>query len=165
MNEIAKKLRGVAGLYARAAEEVLGENLVAVALFGSVARGEASPDSDVDLFIVCRELPHGAFRRQKVIEPVWEKVQAEADKLQAQGIATEFTEIICTAEEAQRFRWFYLDMTEEVVLLFDREGFFARILENLRLRLKELGARRLKAGKRSYWDLKPDLQPGEVIEI
>ena len=45
--------------YARLLEEELQENLVAVILFGSVARGEATAGSDIDLLVVCETLPAG----------------------------------------------------------------------------------------------------------
>jgi hypothetical protein len=58
-----------------------------------------------------------------------------------------------------------LDMTEEAIILYDRDGFFAGILERLRKKLRELGAQRKRKGKVWYWDLKPDYKPGEVIDL
>jgi predicted nucleotidyltransferase len=37
-------------------EELYGDNLVGIRLFGSYARREATPDSDVDVLLVLREL-------------------------------------------------------------------------------------------------------------
>ncbi len=59
----------------------------------------------------------------------------------------------------------YLDLVEDAVLLFDRDGFFAGALEHLRRSLRRTGVRRLRLGKIRYWDLKPDLVPGEIFEI
>jgi len=162
---LREELYRIAKLYAEAAGEELGENLVSVALFGSVARGDVRPGSDIDLFIVCRHLPKGAFRRQEFLEPVRRRVDPEIERLWKQGIPTDVTEIARTVEEARRFHSIYLDMTEEAIILFDRDGFLSGILERVRQRLKELGARRLKIGKVYYWDLKPDLRPGEAVEI
>ena len=51
-------------------------------------------------------------------------------------------------------------------LLYDRDGFFAAILQRLEKRLAELGSER-RVDKDGYecWDLKPDFKPGEVIEL
>ena len=38
-------------------EEILGDDLVEVILFGSYARGEAREDSDVDVLVVVKKLP------------------------------------------------------------------------------------------------------------
>jgi hypothetical protein len=56
-------------------------------------------------------------------------------------------------------------MTEEAIFLFDRDGFFADILDKLRCRLWELGAQRKQFGTIRSWDLKPDFKIGEVIEL
>jgi len=47
---------------------IFGEQLVAVYLYGSQARGDAQPDSDIDVMIVLRD----AFDYFKVIERVSE---------------------------------------------------------------------------------------------
>lgn len=117
------------------------------------------------MLVVCRALPSGAFRRQEVLEPVRESVQAELDRLWEQGCYADFTAVIKTEMEAQRTHLLYLDMTEEAVILFDRGGFFAGVLARVRERLRELGARRRQLGGVRYWDLKPDFKPGEVIVL
>ena len=158
-------LRHLAQRYATIAQEILGDNLISVVLFGSVARGQARATSDVDLLVICRELPAGAFRRRETLQPVRERLQAELDRLWGQGIHTDFVEIIKSEAEAQRTHPVYLDMTEEAVILFDRVGFFAGILERLREQLRKLGAKRRQLGRLRYWDLKPDFKPGEVITL
>jgi hypothetical protein len=58
-----------------------------------------------------------------------------------------------------------LDMVEEARVLLDRGGFFQAKLENLRQRLGELSARKVRFKGGSYWILKPDYRPGDVIEL
>lgn len=158
-------LRSLAQRYAEVARQVLGENLTSVVLYGSVARGEATCGSDIDLLVICRDLPRGIFERQSVLEPIREQLQPEIDALWAQGCYSDFSELLKTEQEAQHTIPPYLDMTEDALLLYDREGFFHNILQRLRTRLAELGAQRKRLGKLRYWDLKPDFQPGEVIEL
>jgi len=158
-------LRHLAEQYAATAHAILGNNLTSVVLFGSVARGEAGSDSDIDLLVICRELPAGAFRRQEVLEPVRERLQAELERLWERGCYADFTVVLKTEIEAQRTHLLYLDLTEEAVILFDRGGFFARVLARVRERLRELGAQRRQLGRVRYWDLKPDFRAGEVITL
>jgi len=87
------------------------------------------------------------------------------ERLWKQGVYADFTELIYTRDEADRFHWVYLDMLEDAVILYDEKGFLQGIFERLRKRLKELGAQRRTIGKIRYYDLKPDLVPGEVIEL
>lgn len=163
--DINQVLRSLAQRYAQIAQELLGDNLTSVVLYGSVARGEAVAGSDIDLLIICRELPPGIFQRHEVLEPVRMRIQPELEPLWAQGCYSDFSEMLKTESEAQQTIPPYLDMTEDAVLLYDRHGFFADILQRLRQRLRALGAQRKRLGKVYYWDLKPDFQPGEVIEL
>lgn len=163
--ELNAVLRRIVEKYADVARGVLEENLLSVALFGSVARGEAGPHSDIDLLIVCRELPKGMFKRHRLLEPVREELREDLERLWKEGIWADFTELVYTEKEAGRFRWVYLDMVEDAIILFDKDGFLKGILDSLRKRLKELGAQRRRMGRVRYWDLKPDLKPGEVVEL
>ena len=163
--ELNETLKSFAEKYAQLAKENLGANLVSVALFGSVAKGEAKPTSDIDLLIVCEDLPKGMFKRHAFLEPVREQLQGDLEGLWKQGVYADFTELVYTKDEANRFHWVYLDMLEDAVILYDENGFLRGVFEKLRKRLKELGAQRRMLGKIRYYDLKPDLMPGEVIEL
>ena len=52
----------------------LGNNLLLLALYGSHARGEAQPDSDVDLFIVLRQTSGPLTRKvhELVYQLMWD---------------------------------------------------------------------------------------------
>jgi uncharacterized protein len=161
----SKALRSIAVRYAELLEGTLGEHLVSVVLFGSVARGDASLRSDIDLLIVARGLPRGQFARKRLLLPADRELGPELEPLGARGISTRLARIVRTPEEAGRTIPLYLDLTEDAVLLFDRDGFFARILERVRASLRRLGSRRVWSGKSWYWDLKPDFRRGDRIEI
>ncbi len=163
--QLNQKLRELACRYSDILQEMLGEQLVSVVLFGSVARGEAGPHSDIDLFIVLEKAPYGMTHRRALLEPARKVLTPALEELWNQDIYTDFVEIIRTREEALRFHLVYLDMTQEAVLLYDREGFMEKVLERLRKRLKDLGAQRKRLGRIWYWDLKPDIRPGEVIDL
>jgi len=158
-------LRRLAEQYARVASEVLGENLTSVYLFGSVARGEAGPESDIDLLVICRHLPEGAFRRRRVLEPIRERLTSHLQTLWDRGVYTDSVEVIRNETEAAKVHPLYLDMVNEAVRLFDRNGFFTHVLARLAERLQALGAERRRLGHVFYWDLKPDFRTGEVIEL
>jgi predicted nucleotidyltransferase len=136
----------------------LGESLVSVVVYGSVARGEARRDSDVDLLIVAENLPRSRLARQDLFMEVEEGLEEE-------GFFIDFSPVILTPEEARRTRLLYLDMVEDAVILYDRGGFFESVLARLRSRLEELGAERVRLGRRWYWRLKKDYKWGEVIEL
>ncbi|MDI7249438.1 MAG: hypothetical protein QME93_05145 [Bacillota bacterium] len=94
-----------------------------------------------------------------------EQLRVGLQRLWERGVYTEFTEVLRSEEEAARFHPLYLDMAYEAILLYDRDGFFASLLAGLRERLAAMGAKRRRLGRITYWDLKPDFRPGEVIEF
>lgn len=48
--------RAILERFAAQAKEILRDNLVSIILFGSRARGEARPDSDVNLLLAVKDL-------------------------------------------------------------------------------------------------------------
>jgi len=48
------RLRDLLAEYRRGLERIYGDRLVEVVLFGSQARGDAKPDSDIDVMVVLR---------------------------------------------------------------------------------------------------------------
>lgn len=141
------------------------DRLVTLAVFGSVARGTQRPDSDVDLLLVCNPLPSGRVRRMAEFEKVERQITPLLTSLSQKGITTTLSPVLKTPVDVERGGALYLDMVEDVRLLYDREDFLKRFLDRLRHRLSELGARRIWRGNAWYWDLKPDFKPGEVFEL
>jgi hypothetical protein len=163
--EVTETLRRTAESYARLLREHLGGNLVSVVLYGSVARGEARHDSDVDIFVMCDEMPEGRFARLRRLEGAEAALDGELARLRAEGIDTRFAVIARTRCEAEHTIPLYLDMVEDARLLYDRDAFFAGILERLRAKLAALGAERCRRGQTRYRILKRDFAPGEIIEL
>ena len=149
-----------------ALKERFGEELVSVVLFGSFARGDFHERSDIDLLIVIEKLPQSQFKRSRLFDEAAEKLMDGFKLLREMGYLCQFMPIMKSREEAAYHSPIYLDMVEEGMILYDKGGFFKSVLEEIRQRLKELGAkRRFLKGGGWYWDLKPDYRPGEVIEI
>lgn len=142
-----------------------GERLVSLALFGSVARGTMRPDSDIDLLVVAAPLPNGRLPRMDEFRQVEEAVGESLAKAAAAGVHTMLSPVIKTPAEVEYGSPLFLDMTDQARILVDRDGFLAERLAVLRRRLGELGARRVPKGGGYYWLLKPDLKPGEDIQL
>lgn len=145
--------------------DVYGERLTSLAVFGSVARGTMRPDSDIDLLLLIQDLPNGRMPRVREFEAVEEKLEPWLEKAAGEGINTILAPVFKTPEELAYGSPLFLDMTEEVLLLYDRDDTLAGYLEGLRARLKTLGARRIHKGGGYYWLLKPDLKPGEDFAL
>jgi predicted nucleotidyltransferase len=136
-----------------------GSGLISVAIFGSVACGVATPESDVDLLIVADRLVPGHLNRMDDFRPVEESILG---RMRDRG---ELSPIFKTPAEVRAGSPLFWDMTEEVIILFDRDRFLEGSLEEVKRSLQALGARRVKQGSAWYWILKKDYRPGEVFEI
>jgi predicted nucleotidyltransferase len=142
--------------YVSALAARFGPDLVSVVLFGSWARGEGRPESDLDLLVIVRGLSGGRFDRYRVVRELARGISEDLDDRLAL--------IVATPEGAERVKPYYLGMLSGHLLLRDEGGFFAGVLERLRQRLEELGARRyVDEDGYEYWDLKPDWKPGDVV--
>jgi hypothetical protein len=90
----------------------------------------------------------------------------EAVKAVTKEFTAKVSIIPLTPEEASTTKPFYLGMLTAHALLYDRDEFFAAILQRLEKRLAQLGSeRRVDKDGYEYWVLKPDFKPGEVIEL
>ena len=142
-----------------------GDKFISLVVFGSVARGEARKDSDVDLLLVVDSIPKRRLERQREFMEVEKELEGYLNELFDEGYFIDFSPIIKTPEEAMRLSPLYLDMVEDAIIAYDKEDFFAKILERVRKRLEELGSKRVRMGRKWYWILKPDYRFGEVIRI
>jgi len=138
-----------------------GERLLSLVLFGSVARGQARPTSDIDLVIVAEGLPRSLAERRRPFLQSWQRVRA------ARGLPhVEWNLITKSPEEARVHSPLYLDIVEEGIVILDRGGLVKAVLSAMRARMRALGSRRVYLADGTwYWDLKPDFRFGEVVEI
>lgn len=144
---------------------VLDGKLVSLIVYGSVARGDAGKESDLDLLVVAEELPRSRLARISMFDRAEERLQDLLGGLLEEGYAVALSPIIKTRREAMRVSPLYLDMVEDAVIVYDKDGFFEKILARLKKRLEELGAERVRVGRKWYWRLKKDFRFGEAIVI
>jgi hypothetical protein len=139
----------------------LGPRLISIVLFGSVARGEATESSDIDVLVVAGGFPWSLSARRHELFALY------APAREARGLPfVEWNLVTKTPEEARFTSPLYLDMVEDGRLLFDRDGFFVGVLDGLRARMRELGSRRVFLPDGSwYWDLRPGFRFGEEVEL
>lgn len=150
-------------------KETLDQTLVSLVLYGSVARSEARCNSDVDLLLVLGDPPTNYLRRLDIILEVRSRLMKEGEYERVTkrlGFEPYLSFMILSKQEAMENRYIYLDMVDESRILYDRDNFFAERLREIRNRLSELGSKKIWLDDGTwYWDLKPDLKPGEVFTL
>lgn len=119
----------------------LGENLVSIVLFGSQARGDATPKSDYDLFIVARDLPSSWLERSRFIHrPMYEY------RLPDLSIVAKTPE-----EFARDVTPLLLNISVEGTVLYDTD-FAQPKLQRLREIIKKAGLKRVRDKNEFHWE-------------
>jgi hypothetical protein len=111
---------------------------------------------------ICRR---DSFARKRALAAADAKFEPDLERAAAAGREARLARIVRTPGEAARPIPLYLDLTEDALILHDRGGFFAEVLERVRASLRRHGARRIRQGTTWYWDLKPNFRLGDVVEI
>lgn len=126
----------------RVVRELEGE-IQAIVLYGSVARGEATTKSDIDILIVT---PHGDSIRAKVAE-------IEEDLDYRNNYCTFLTSIYLTLEQVKQLARsgspHIQDVINEGVILYDDESFSRLRQEVLTVSRGDAGRRQAYARKRT----------------
>jgi len=141
-------------------------NVESFAVYGSVARGSATSNSDVDTLLISKNLYGSLGSRMKTLCTIEKTLQDELRWLRKHSIYTGLSFYPLRKHEAQRLPNLFLDLTEEAVILKDEEHFLERTLLELKTKLLKMGAKRVFINKEQwYWDLKPDYKFGETIAV
>lgn len=154
--------KNLLGRYLAGLQKTMGEDLLACAVFGSVARGTARRDSDIDLLIVhggTREKAWGDFDHARRFP----EVAAEDRELRRAGLMPDVFPVFLTPERLVSHPWILLDIQEKAVSLFD-SGILGDELTVVRQKMAGLGSRKVNLPDGSwYWELKPGARAGELI--
>jgi len=130
--------------------EALGPNLVAVALFGSQARGEASERSDVDLLLIARQLPQDPFERRQLVQM----------PLLQNGVSSVSVLARTVDEFLADVTPLHLDLAADAVSLYDPKGWLTSKLERLQQLVREAGLVRQRTAHGWVWWWRQPPRPG-----
>lgn len=126
----APDLRALAESYAGALHRHFGSRLMSVVLYGSVARGEATAVSDIDLLVVADPLPEGRQARNAILDEIDRSFLPALAAWHKQGRYVDLSVLLLASDEARRLRPLYLDLVEDAILLYDRDHFLRRSCTN-----------------------------------
>jgi uncharacterized protein len=132
---------------AHALRGALGERLIAVVLFGSQARGDATPESDWDLLVIARELP----------ENHWERHLFFVNALPVSS-RSGISILARTPEEFEkRIPSLHLDIALDGKILYDPLHYAAAKLSQIRNLIQKAGLarERTEAGDLWLWEKQP----------
>ena len=148
-----KKIKEALRPFVENLRDGMGQNLVALVLFGSRARGEQRRSSDWDIFVLARSLPVSPMQR-------YARLRALRNEEPEGGVSfLAKTQI----EFEEGFPSFYLDLALDGVILYDSDGYMDAKLRRIREIIKETGLKRERIPGGFFWDWKK--YPGRDWEI
>ncbi len=125
----------------QALQHSFGSQLVAIVLFGSRARGEASEGSDWDLLLIAYQLPHTPFQRhlliKKMLPAAWRGAVAIIAKT-----PIEFESYLPEL---------YLDIALDGIVIYDTDVYMGDRLARLRRLIKRKGLQRERKQQDFIW--------------
>lgn len=130
--------------------EAMGSNLVALAFFGSWARGEEKETSDIDVLLVAEELPDDPFERRWLVqEPIL-------------GLSERSVSVLArTVEEfSEDVSPLHLDLGLDAIVFYDPQGFLVQRLKRVRELIEEAGLVREKEASGFAWRWEDSPTPG-----
>lgn len=138
--------------------------VIALALFGSAARGEVGHESDLDLLLVVDHrfgtLLDDAWTRARVARS---STELRLEEWERTGHFHQVQVVVAERSDLDRPGPLFLDLPEEARILWDPSGILRRSLRRFASRLRSAGARRMRSRQLgSYWDLGtafPDVRP------
>lgn len=133
-----------------ALQESLNGGLVALALYGSRARGDARSNSDWDLFVLARDLPADKHERGRQLSQGLCKRRIAGVSLLA----------LSTEEFEKDLHPIFIDIAWDAVILYDRDGYLKRKIQEIKAIAEEKGLSRVMRHGEWVWDWKVWPKPG-----
>ncbi len=144
---------------------VYGDNLTSLVIFGSVGRGTPNHNSDIDILLIAKSLPSGRMPRVHQFDEVEDRMVIDLEKAQEAGVYTRLSPLFRTECEMGLGGPIFLDMTEDSLILLDKDDLFRKFVDEFSARLLAMNSVRVWRGNTWHWVIKPDLKPGEVFEL
>jgi uncharacterized protein len=141
LNQEKEQLRQALSAVVTALRQSLGDKLVALVLFGSRARGDATEASDWDLLVIARHLPPSLFQRHvqlKALLPVEWRAKISLLARTPEEFDAHLTSLM-------------LDIALDGIVLDDPEGYASERLAALNKLIERKGLHRKQEGKDFTW--------------
>lgn len=146
----------VLGRYCRILQEHFGERLLGVLLFGSVARGDWTKDSDIDLLVFVDRWDAKTWDRSSELlelRKLLRQTPEYSDSVEA-GFVPTIQHYPLNREESILDHRIYPDIVLDGIILHEKDRFITQLIGNLRESLREKGAKRVTTVTGvSHWEM------------
>jgi len=130
-------------------------NLESLILYGSIARGDAKANSDLDLLVVSDDF-HGSIgsRIEFLLMNIKPMLRDELNFLRRHGYNVFLSFYPLRCNEIYRFPIFLLDLIDDAKIIYDKNNFFEKFLLEFKLKIMGMNARKIKSKHGWIWILR-----------
>ncbi|WP_299076219.1 nucleotidyltransferase domain-containing protein [uncultured Fretibacterium sp.] len=114
--------RKAIGEFVRRLRGAEGDNLLRVVLFGSLARGEACEDSDVDVFVLLKEYDRTGAEKAAIKDRIFAIASAVEDLNDRKVYISPLIRSEATYMKNRRASMIYYDIADEGILLYEKDA-------------------------------------------
>ena len=143
------------------------EHLLSIILFGSVARGKWTHESDIDLLIIfSNDLSINTAINSKltaIISNYERKLKLKNSR--GERLFSTIQDISLSLKDLDTFRTIFYDIAMDGIILVDRNEIGFHFIEKLKKRIEEKGLKRIFINENDYYWERGNVKFGEIIEL
>jgi len=153
--------------YVSILKENINDRLLSVILFGSVARGKWTHESDIDLFLIFSN----EISDKKQLNKILTNITTEFEKKYI--LKNEYKEIIyCPIQDfplllkdLSNFRTLFYDIAVDGIIIYDKKKIGLKFIKKIGQRIKDKFLERVFISDKNFYWKRKDVQFGEIIEL
>jgi predicted nucleotidyltransferase len=134
------------------------------AIFGSSTSKIPKYFSDIDVLFVFESLPPSRFEMWKLTDSLENSLNILFEELKQLGFEYRFSPLIKGEKALDYFNYFYLDLPDNSILLYDKKKIWPSFISRINKFKKKYKAEKIGEGKSAHWNLSKTLAPLEIFE-
>lgn len=144
-----------------------GNNLLSLVVFGSVARGKWSNNSDIDILLIFSENYLDKRKLSEILADIKIKFYEKNEIKNKDGINlyTPIQEIALFLKDLDNFRTLYYDIAMDGIILFDKNDTTQEFITKIKKRIKENNIKRIYINDNNFYWKRGKIKFGEIIEL
>ena len=145
----------------------LKKNLRSVILFGSVARGKWTSESDIDIFLIISDKVKNKMRlNQELTDLILDFYEYHILRnIMGEKQFHSIQLILAFVDDLNNFRTLYYDIAMDGIILLDKKNLGKEFIEKIKLRMRTKGLKRIYICDEDFYWKRDRIEFGELIEL
>jgi len=137
--------KGITDLFVDRVKTSLGDGVLSMVIFGSVSRGQAKGDSDIDIFIYFDDKLSNRYQIEKKVNEIIIELRGNKEyfELEDQNIIPEIYPFYIAKSNSDNLPWVCLDSCLEGKIIFDSDNFGKTLMMNFLKKIDDQGGRKV----------------------